>query len=228
MVTGPVDERVPRLAVGGDRCQPNGTMFVAHIVRVLQDGGPLAARVRHAPVDVRHLQRDVDDAVAVPPVVIGDRAARAHRALEHEPDGPAAQHVRVMVPVAGLRAGVGDQLHAEGQLEEQRGLGGVADRPHHGVPPGDGERIGVRVVGDQAHELPELIHVEVSELFLAGQGLVDAHALASFAAVLLRPVPRRRWRGTGRGAIRTRADPAAQVSVPALHMLVNLTGSGAQ
>ena len=175
VVTGPVDEAVPGLTVGGDRCQPNGPMLVTHVVRRLQDRGALMTGARHAPVDVRHLQGDVGDPVTVPPVVLGDRAAGGDRAPEHESDRPAAQYVRVVVPVARLRPGVGDQFHAEGELVVQRGLGGVADGPHHRVPAGDRERVPIGIVGDQADELPELIHVKFSELFLAGQGLVDAH-----------------------------------------------------
>ena len=228
VVTGPVDEAVPGLTVGGDRCQPNGPMLVTHVVRRLQDRGALTAGARHAPVDVRHLQGDVGDPVTVPPVVLRDRAAGGDRALEHEPDRPAAQYVRVVVPVARLRPGVGDQFHAEGELVVQRGLGGVADGPHHRVPAGDRERVPIGIVGDQADELPELIHVKFSELFLAGQGLVDAHgwpphALGSPAGT----APRRRWRGTGRKAITTRPYSAAQVSPPGLHMLVNLPGQAA-
>jgi hypothetical protein len=152
-------------------------MLVTDIVRSVQDSGALAPRMRHAAVDVGYLQGDVNDAVAVPPVVVRDRAVRVHRPLEHKADRAAAQHVRVVVPVAGLRPGVGDQLHAEGELVVQRGLGRVADRPHHGVPASDGERVPLGVVGDQADELAELVHVEVGELFLAGEGLIDAHGL---------------------------------------------------
>jgi hypothetical protein len=83
-------------------------MLVTYIVRSLKNRGALTAGVRHAPVDVRHLQGDVDDPVPVLPVVVGDRAAGGDRALQDEPDRPAAQHVGVMVPVARHRPGVGD------------------------------------------------------------------------------------------------------------------------
>jgi hypothetical protein len=150
-------------------------VLVGHVVRLLQHRGAPVAGVGHAPVDVRHFQRDVGNAVAVPAVVVGHRAARADRAPEHEPDRAAAQHERVVVPVAGLRAGIGHQLHAERELEVQGGLGGVPHGPDHGVPASDRERVALGVVGNQPDQLPELVHVELGELFLDGQYLVDGH-----------------------------------------------------
>ena len=155
------------------RGEAHGAVLVGDVVRLLQDGRALRAGVRDAPVDVGHLERDVDDAVAVPAVVVEQRAGRVDAALEHEPDRPGAQHEGVVVPVAGLRAGVGDQLHAEHDLEEQRGLGRVADRPDHGVPAGDGERVAPRVVLDEPDQLPQLIEVEIGEALLAGEGLAS-------------------------------------------------------
>ena len=81
--------------------------------------GARRAGVRHALVHVGHLERHVEDAVAVPAVVVGDRAVRADRALDDEPTSPGRQHVGVVVAVAGLRAGVRLKPHPEGQLEVQ-------------------------------------------------------------------------------------------------------------
>ena len=53
------------------------------------DRGARRAGVRDALVDVGHLERDVEHAVAVPAVVVGERAVRADRALDDEPDLPA-------------------------------------------------------------------------------------------------------------------------------------------
>ena len=156
------------------------------VVRLVQDRRALAAGVPDAAVDIGHLEGDVDDAVTVATVVIGERAGRVDRALDHEADGTTAQHVRVVVAVAGLGPGVGDQLHAVDGLVEVRGLGGVADRPHHGVPPGDRERVGDGVVLDQADQLPQLVDVEVGEPLLAGQGLVDAHRVRLLVLVFFR------------------------------------------
>ena len=51
-------------------------MLVAEVVRLVEDRGALRAGVRDAPVDVGHLEREVDDAVAVPAVVVGVAAGR--------------------------------------------------------------------------------------------------------------------------------------------------------
>ena len=110
-------------------------------------------------------------------MVVQQRAPRVDPALEHEPHGPRAQHVGVVVAVAGLRAGVGDQVHPVDDLEQLRGLGGVADRPHHGIPAGDRERVLPGVVLDEPDELAQLLQVELGQALLAGQGLglVDSH-----------------------------------------------------
>jgi hypothetical protein len=110
-------------------------------------------------------------------VVIQQRALRVDPSLEHEPDGAAAQDEGVVVAVAGLRTRVGHQLHPVDRLEEQSGLGGVADRPDHRVPTGDRERVALVVVLDEPDQLAELVEVELGQPLLAGQqvGLVGAH-----------------------------------------------------
>jgi hypothetical protein len=153
-------------------------------VRLLDDGGALAAGVVDAAVDVGHLERDVDDAVAVAPVVVEQRAGRVDTALDDELDRPGTQHIGLVVAVAGLRARVRDQLRAVDRLLEQGALGGVADRPHKGVPSGDGERVGLRVVLHEPDELPQCREVQICEALLAGEGLFDGHVLISL---------RRRW-----------------------------------
>ena len=85
----------------------------------------------------------------------------------------------MVVAVAGLRAGVGDQLHAEHQLVVQGGLGGVADRPHHRVPARHRERVAVGVVLHQADQLAQLVEVQVGQPLLAGEGQVDGHGVTS-------------------------------------------------
>jgi len=155
-VPGPVDQRVPGLPVRGDRRGPHRAVGVGEVAGLLEDGRALSAGVRDAPVDVGHLERHVDHAVAVPPVVAGQRAVRAGCALDHEPGRAAAQHVGVVVTVPGLRAGVRDKPHAERELVEQCRLGGVAGRPHDRVPAGHRERVAPGVVVHQAEKGPEL------------------------------------------------------------------------
>ena len=66
---------------------------------------PCGARVRDAAVDVGHLERDVDDAVAVPAVVVDHRAVRVDPALDHEPHGAALEHVGLVVAYSGPETG---------------------------------------------------------------------------------------------------------------------------
>ena len=50
-------------------------MLVADVVRLLEHDRALGGRVGDAAVDVGHRQRDVDDAVAVRPVMVGEALA---------------------------------------------------------------------------------------------------------------------------------------------------------
>ena len=152
-------------------------MLVGQIMRFLDDSGALCAGSGDAPVDVGHLQGDVDDAVTVAPVMVQQRALQVDAPLEHEPDGTAAQDECLVVAVAGLRTGVRHQLHAVDGPEEQSGLGGVADRPDHCVPAGDREWVPLVVVLDEPDQLAELVQVELGQPLLARQrlGLIDGH-----------------------------------------------------
>ena len=65
-------------------------VLVGHVVRLARGPWrPGAARVGDAAVDVGHLQRDVDDAVAVGAVMVEQRAVRVDAALDDEPGRPA-------------------------------------------------------------------------------------------------------------------------------------------
>ena len=102
--------------------------------------------------------------------VVGDeRAVGADRALEDEPDRAGLEHERLVVAGAVLGAGVGDELHAPGALVVVRGLGGVADDEDEGVPAGDGERVLLLVVLDEADELLELLEVQARLALLLGE-----------------------------------------------------------
>jgi hypothetical protein len=150
VVAGAVYQRVRGVAVGLDACGTHRAVLVADIVRLLHDRGAGRAGVRHALVHVRHLERHVEHAVAVLAVMVGDRAVRADRPLDHEPDLPRRQHEGVVVAVPGLRPGVRLKPHAEGQLEVRRRLRRVSRRPDHRVPAGDRERVVAGVMGNHA------------------------------------------------------------------------------
>ena len=182
-VAGAVDQGVPGVAVGGDRADPHGAVLVGDVVRLREDGRALRPRVGDAAVDVGHLQGDVDDAVAVPAVVVGQRAVRVVGAGDDEPGRAGLQDEAVVVAVAGLRAAVRDELHAERRLEEVRRLDGVADDPDQRVPARHRERVARLVVLDEAHQLLELVEVEVGQAFLVVQRLLEAHRRSPPAGV---------------------------------------------
>ena len=164
-----VDQRVHGVAVRRDGRDADGAVLVGDVGRLLHHPGAGGAGVRDAPVDVGHLERDVGDAVAVRPVVVEQRAVRGDAALDDEPARAALEHERLVVAVAGLRPGVGHQLHAVGRLEVVRGLGGVADHEDDGVPAGHRERVGGGVVLDQADQLGQLLGRELGGALGVGQ-----------------------------------------------------------
>jgi hypothetical protein len=112
----------------------------------------------------------------VRPVVVGERAGRVVGALDHEPGGTGLEDEGVVVAVAGLGTGVGDEFHPEGGLEEMRGLHRVADDPHERIPAGDRKGVTGGVVLDQADQLLELFEVQVGQALLVVEGLLEAHA----------------------------------------------------
>ena len=169
VVARAVDEGVPGLAVGRDGRDPDGAVLVGQVLGLAYDGRAGAHRLGDAPVDIGHLERDVDHAVAVTAVVVGQRAVGVDRPFDDEPDGAGAQHERLVVAVAVLGPGVGLELHPPGRLVVVRGLGGVADHEDDRVPPGDGEDIGVLVVLHEADELLELVQGQVGADLFRGE-----------------------------------------------------------
>ena len=146
----------------------------------------LSASVRNAAVDVGHLEREVDDAVAMPPMVVEQRAVRRDAARDDEASRAAPEHERLVVTVPGFGSGVGDEFHAEGRLIEVRRLGCVAHHEHHRIHGGHGEWIAALVVLHQSDELLELLEVEVRRTLVRRQGRVTVELawspLASRAA----------------------------------------------
>jgi non-specific serine/threonine protein kinase len=150
VVAGAVDQRVRGVAVGLDGGGAHRAVGVGGVVRLGHDLGARRAGVGDALVHVGHLERHVEHAVAVPAVVVGNRAVRADRALDDEPDLPRGQHVRVVVAVPGFRPGVRLKPHPEDELEVRRRLRCVPRRPDDRVPAGDGERVVAHVMGHHA------------------------------------------------------------------------------
>ena len=176
VVTRAVDEGVPRVAIGRDRCDTHRAVLVAEVVRFVDNRCADLARMRHAPVDIGDLERDVADAVAVLGQAREQGAVGLHRAVEHEPRRAADEDEGVMIAQPGGRAGIGHELHAVDQLEVRRRLRRVADRPHQGIPAGDRERVVAGVVVDEADELPQLRRAQIREPFLVGEGLLQRHS----------------------------------------------------
>ncbi len=193
VVLRPVDQRVPRLAVGGDRGHAHGAVVVGDVVRLVEDPRAHRPGVLDALVDVGHLQRQVDHAVAVLAVVVEDRAVGGDAAGEHEPGGAGAQDVGLRVAVTGLRTAVGLEVHAQRQLVERRGLAGVADHEADRVHRGHRERVAAGVVVDQSDQLLELLEGQVGLQLVGGQratgrGLLGRGACRSHAPSLSRLV----------------------------------------
>ena len=128
VVVAPVDERVQRLAVGPDRSPAQDAVLATVELHGLQRRDrPAGRRLAPGRFDVGHGERDVVDAVAVRPDVLGDLAVRGQRRREHEPD-PVLDH-DVARPVADLRleAAEGDRREPPQGAVVGGGLAGVAD-----------------------------------------------------------------------------------------------------
>ena len=169
VVAAAVDQGVHGLAVRRDRGDAHRAVLVGDVLGLADHGRAGAAGLGDAAVDVGHLERDVDDAVAVAAVVVGQRAVGVDGAVEHEADRAGAQHEALVVAVAGLGAGVGLELHAPGGLVVVRGLGGVADHEDDRVPAGHREDVALGVVLHQADERLELLEAEVGAELVLGE-----------------------------------------------------------
>jgi predicted ATPase/DNA-binding CsgD family transcriptional regulator len=178
-VAAALDERVDGVAVGLEGGGAHRAVLIGLIMRLRQHGRAGLPRVGDALVHVRHLERHVDDAVAVPAVVVRDLAVRADRALDDKPDVSRFKDIRLVVAIAGDRARVGLEPHPEGELEVQRRLGRVPGGPDDRVPAGDGERVRAGVVGDDAGE-----QVAVGEKF------ADCHRVPPLLWLNLEPSER--------------------------------------
>src|SRR5271156_5416628 len=90
-------------------------------------------------------ERDGADAVAVAMDVVGDRVAAAQRGGEDEADLALLDDVRGAIALAGLRAGVGDERHAEGGAIKIRSLARIADVKLDVIGSLEGEKIRLRL-----------------------------------------------------------------------------------
>jgi hypothetical protein len=126
-------------------------VLVGEVVRFDDDLGTLCAGPADALVDVGNLETDIENAVAMPAVVVKQGTLGADAALDHEATGTAGQHERLVVFDSRFWTRVANELHPEGRLIEAGGLRGVAHNPHDGIPAGDGERVVALVVLDETH-----------------------------------------------------------------------------
>ena len=127
-VVRPVDERMEDLAVGVDR-GPAQDAILAAVELGRLEGRHRATGRRLAPGG-RHVvdrERDVVDAVAVGPDVLGDLAVRGQRRREHEADVVLDHDVAGPVADLGLETAVGDRGEAPQRPVVRRRLAGVAD-----------------------------------------------------------------------------------------------------
>ena len=188
-VARPVDERVPRLTVGGDGREAHRAVLVALVVGLDEHCRAGPPGLRDAAVDVGHLEGDVDDPVAVGGLVCDERTVGVDGALKDEPDRPRAQHERLVIAVAVLGPGVGLELHTPRGLVVVRGLRGVADDEDDRVPARHREGVGALVVVDEAHELAQLAVVEVGHPLGRGElGVLTGGQVGDVAGLQIRHV----------------------------------------
>src|SRR5581483_7872608 len=94
------------LAVRRDRGDLDAAVLVLEPLRLPDAAGATLERNGVCGSGVRHLERDVANAVAVPAGEARDLVVRGQRAREDERDLPLAQGVRRAIADAGLGAGV--------------------------------------------------------------------------------------------------------------------------
>jgi hypothetical protein len=132
-ITGPLDQRVPGVAVCGDRGQDNLPVFVLGDARLLKAAGPVPDRVVVRTFGRANLKGKVDDPVAVRGDSLSQPGASPDRATEDEPLCASLRNVRRLIQAAGLRAAVRHPPHAEGRRIVAGRLLGVPQCEDHGI-----------------------------------------------------------------------------------------------
>ena len=140
-VPGPLHQRVPGVAVGGDGGHHHLAVVVLEQVRRLEAAGAVSDRVIVGLLRRADLEGQVHDPVAVRGDPHAEPGPGPGRAAEDEPRAARLEHVHGLVRVPGLRAAVGDPPHAERGRVVVRRLFRVADREHHGVHADDGKAV---------------------------------------------------------------------------------------
>jgi hypothetical protein len=127
LVAVALDEQVQRVAVGGDRREPDLAVLVLDDVRRMHAARPVLDRVVVGGLGVGHAQRDLVHAVAVVGVVARDLVVTAECAGQDQPDAALLQNVRDAVAAACLEPRVGGLGEAERVAVVVGGLRRVAD-----------------------------------------------------------------------------------------------------
>ena len=127
LVAAALDERVQRLAVGGDRRHPDRAVLVALLPWLADALGSVLHRVGVGVRGVGNRECDHLDAVTVLGDMAGDLARPEQWGGEDEPDPALLDHVRGPVADAGLEAAVGDRAKAKRVGEPVGGLVRVPD-----------------------------------------------------------------------------------------------------
>ena len=141
-VAGPLHQRVPGVAEGGDGGHHDLAVVVLEQVRGLQAARAVRDRVIVGRLGRADLQGQVGDPVAVRGDPLAQPGPGPGRAAEDEPRAARLQHVHRLVRVPGLRAAVRDPPHAERGRVVMRRLLRVPDREHHGVHADNGKAEG--------------------------------------------------------------------------------------
>ena len=140
-IAGPLHQRVPGVAEGGDGGHHDLAVVVLEQVRRLQAARAVRDRVVVGLLGRADLEGQVGDPVAVRGDPLAQPGPGPRRAAEDEPRAARLQHVHRLVRVAGLRAAVRGPPHAERGRVVVRRLLRVSDREDHGVHADDGKAV---------------------------------------------------------------------------------------
>ena len=140
-VAGPLHQRVPGVAEGGDGGHHDLAVVVLEQVRRLQAARAVRDRVVVGLLGRADLEGQVGDPVAVRGDPLAQPGPGPGRAAEDEPRAARLQDVHRLVRVPGLRAAVRGPPHAERGRVVVRRLLRVPDREDHGVHADDGKTV---------------------------------------------------------------------------------------
>ncbi len=140
-IPGPLDERMHRISVRGDRRRPHFPLLVLMNRRRLDRSPATPRRLPPRPLRVVHPQRDRLHSVPMQLHMLGDRRIRLQRRRQHEANLVLLHHIRSPVPRPRLRPAIRHQLHPKRRAVIIRRLPRVAHIKLHMVGPVQRQKI---------------------------------------------------------------------------------------